>query len=229
MTQARSRLPEAIVKALTAFEHAGEIAPPPKTGEVKLTLKELVKAAEVSERTIRYYIQEGVLPPPQGAGPGSRYGLEHLTRLSLVRRLKAALLPLSQIKQLLSELTSDQLEQIADQLYNDLAHTNPVIEGKTPTVRERGIGTRKPALGHSLYDEALEVFHPPDDSVVNQGPEKLATVLPELDSLNFAGRWNRLALAPGLELHYQEGGSQDNSPGRERLARLVELAMRMYG
>src|SRR5689334_6103334 len=83
--------------------------------EVKLTLKELCNAANISERTVRYYIQQGLLPPPQGAGPGSRYSLEHLTRLALIRRLKAALLSLGEIKQLLSGVPTNDLEQVADE------------------------------------------------------------------------------------------------------------------
>lgn len=223
MSELSSRLAPGVIQAFKGSTPTRSSGNP---GEVKLTLKELAKAAEISERTIRYYIQEGVLPPPLGAGPGSYYGLEHLTRLSLVRRLKVTLMSLSQIKQLLAELSPDELEQIADQYYDELAHTNPVIESRDNLVRVR------PALakfGHSssqaqqIFQEELQVFQPPEDGALNREVESAS-----LESINFAGRWNRIALAPGLELHYQEGGPQDSGVGRERLARLVELALRLY-
>jgi DNA-binding transcriptional MerR regulator len=221
MSEIRSRLAPGVLQALKPPVSA---RPAEKSGEVKLTLKELAKAAEISERTIRYYIQEGVLPPPLGAGPASYYGLKHLTRLSLVRRLKATLLSLSQIKQLLSELTPDELEQIADQFYDELAHTNPVVQGRARLERARpALAKTGPGAGSALpLQEELEVFHPPEEQMLaHEGSTPL-------ESLNFAGRWNRIALAPGLELHYQEGGPQDSGEGRERLARLVELALRLY-
>lgn len=58
---------------------------PPKSQPMSLT--ELTAAADVSVRTVRYYIGEGLLPPPEGAGPGSSYGRGHLDRLRLIQRL----------------------------------------------------------------------------------------------------------------------------------------------
>ena len=219
-------LTAALLKA-TQFEET----PPARSSEVRLTLKELAHATDVSERTIRFYIQQGVLPPPQGAGPASRYGLEHMTRLSLVRRFKAALLPLSRIKDLLTELGPTQLEQVADQLYNDLAHTNPVLEDKTRERNRRGVALTAPS-SKTQADDTLEVFYPPSDDLPPVVPTETESrpgttpVWPE--GLSFGGRWNRLVLAPGLELHYQENGPQDGGAGKQKLAQLVELAMQLY-
>jgi DNA-binding transcriptional MerR regulator len=62
------------------------------------SLEELVDAAnsllrhrprlEVSRRTVRYYVSEGVLPPPSGSPKFSRYGVEHLLRLVGARCLQ---------------------------------------------------------------------------------------------------------------------------------------------
>ncbi|MDP9366568.1 MAG: MerR family transcriptional regulator, partial [Chloroflexota bacterium] len=68
----------------------------------RLGLKELTEAAGVSVRTVRYYIAEGLLPPPAGAGPGSHYTAAHLDRLRLIARLKAAYLPLKEIRRRLA-------------------------------------------------------------------------------------------------------------------------------
>lgn len=209
------KLPASLRKALT------ELGQENKTDNVKLTLKELVKATEVSERTIRYYIQEGVLPAPQGLGPASRYSLEHIERLILVRRFKAALLPLSRIKELFSEFTLDELEVFAEHLHDELA-TSAVN-----TIRSKGTDTLNNKLAvRTEIEEPLEVFSPPELSLEQKNTNEYGAE-PEA-AIDFAGRWNRISLAPGLELHYQENGPQDTKQGRKRLAQLVELAMRLY-
>lgn len=214
--------------------------------DIRLTLKELANASDVTERTIRYYIQEGVLPPPFGAGPASRYGIEHLTRLALVRRFKAALLPLSQIKQLLQELSPDELEEVADHYHDELNKAPVLVEenksrAASPKVSpeltlEKILQERsfKPPKPFDMSD--LQVFTPPSDDELtlaqSEPTDELLAHRREKNAregiLSFGGRWNRINLAPGLEIQYQEGGPQDTTEGRERLARLVELAMSLY-
>lgn len=60
------------------------------------TLEELVLAAnailrerprlKTSERTVRYYISNGLLPPPSGGPKYARYGIEHLRRIVSIRQ-----------------------------------------------------------------------------------------------------------------------------------------------
>ena len=42
----------------------------------------------VSRRTVRYYVQEGLLPAPHGVGRGNHYGPEHLDRLLAVKAMQ---------------------------------------------------------------------------------------------------------------------------------------------
>ncbi len=70
----------------------------------RYTLAALTEAAGVSVRTVRYYISEGLLPPPLGAGPASHYMAAHLNRLALIGRLKDAYLPLKEIRRRLAGL-----------------------------------------------------------------------------------------------------------------------------
>ena len=62
--------------------------------ERRYSLAELTTEAGVSIRTVRYYISEGLLPPPITAGPRSYYAQSHLDRLRLIDRLKSNYLPL---------------------------------------------------------------------------------------------------------------------------------------
>lgn len=78
-------------------------------------LRELCREADVTERTVRYYIKEGLLPPPSGSGPFSRYTYEHWLRLQFIKRLKDEYLPLSEIKNLLNSRTLPELDRLARQ------------------------------------------------------------------------------------------------------------------
>lgn len=66
--------------------------------EATFTIDDLTARAGVTVRTVRYYIGEGLLPPPAGAGPGTRYTQEHLDRLLLIGALKDRYLPLREIR-----------------------------------------------------------------------------------------------------------------------------------
>src|SRR5918993_4111244 len=90
----------------------GEMRERPLVGAELLTLGELTAAADVSVRTVRYYIAEGLLPPPEGSGPGSAYNQGHLNRLRLIQRLKEAYLPLKEIRRRLSGLSDDEVRSL---------------------------------------------------------------------------------------------------------------------
>jgi Ca-activated chloride channel family protein len=77
-------------------------------------LEEVARAAGVSPRTVRYYIQRGLLPPPRFRGPDTAYGDEHVVRLRAIRRLQEAFWPLDAIAGLFASKTDRELEAIAD-------------------------------------------------------------------------------------------------------------------
>ena len=86
----------------------------------RMSLGELTDAAGVSVRTVRYYIAEGLLPPPEGTGPGSAYTQGHLDRLRLIQRLKEAYLPLKEIRRRLSGLGDEDVRRmLADEDQRD--------------------------------------------------------------------------------------------------------------
>ena len=62
---------------------------------------ELADLGGVSRRTVRYYVQEGLIPTPLGVGRGDHYGREHLDRLLQVKALQEARRSLDEIRQLL--------------------------------------------------------------------------------------------------------------------------------
>lgn len=76
-------------------------------------LDELAAAADVAPRTIRYYVQRGLLPAPAFHGKDTTYGPEHLLRLRALKRLQQAHLPLEAIQARLDAASEAELERIA--------------------------------------------------------------------------------------------------------------------
>jgi DNA-binding transcriptional MerR regulator len=66
-----------------------------------LDLTGLADRAGVSVRTVRYYIQQGLLPKPEARGPGAHYTEEHLDRLLLIKRLQREHLPLAEVRRVI--------------------------------------------------------------------------------------------------------------------------------
>jgi DNA-binding transcriptional MerR regulator len=50
---------------------------------------ELAERAGVSRRTVRYYVQRGLLPAPLGVGRGKHYSEQHLAKLVHIRDRQA--------------------------------------------------------------------------------------------------------------------------------------------
>ncbi|HEY1308676.1 MAG TPA: MerR family transcriptional regulator [Vicinamibacterales bacterium] len=66
--------------------------------EVRYAIDDLAGLADVSRRTVRYYVQEGLIPAPLGVGRGRHYGKEHLERLLEVKAQQAAGRTLDEIR-----------------------------------------------------------------------------------------------------------------------------------
>ncbi len=65
--------------------------------QAKYTIKQLAELADVSRRTVRYYVQRGLLSPPLGSGRGSHYTEQHLQRLIEIRDAQTKGIPLADI------------------------------------------------------------------------------------------------------------------------------------
>jgi DNA-binding transcriptional MerR regulator len=76
-------------------------------------LEELATAAGVGARTVRYYVQRGLLPAPDFRGSHTTYGREHLLRLRAIRHLQDSHLPLDVIQSRLATLSWVELEALA--------------------------------------------------------------------------------------------------------------------
>jgi DNA-binding transcriptional MerR regulator len=78
-----------------------------------MKLDELAERAGVSPRTVRYYVQRGILPAPEFRGPETAYSREHLVRLKAIRVLQERHQPLDVIQEILSKCGIAEVERIA--------------------------------------------------------------------------------------------------------------------
>ena len=166
--------------------------------EDDLTLAELAKRTGVSERTVRYYIQFGLLPAPEGAGPKSRYGRNHLGRLRLIRMLQDRHLPLSAIGKVLAQRSEKEIARIAEE----------------PRTRSRSsaLDYVKSLLQPELESQSRSLDLPPW-ALASRGVES-----------EVRSHWERIRVAPNIELHVRRPLSKpDNRRLEELLRRVREL------
>ena len=221
----------------------------------RLSLTDLTREAGVSVRTVRYYIAEGLLPPPLGAGPHSAYTLAHLDRLRLIGHLKAAYLPLREIRRRLAglddagiaaalsewEARTDVAPTPSESLHDD--RSPPPRSGREPAdsaaaylARLRGPTTTPPP-------RPAEAAADPEAALVAPmiAPPLLAPMLEEamappyapsrrhgsreLPPATEAEVWRRVALADGAELLIRDDAYARQ---RDRIDWLVDWARRVF-
>ena len=76
---------------------------------MELSIGELAERTGVTRRTIRYYVEIGLLPPPSGAGKAAMYGEERLERLDLIKKLQSIRLSLEEIREQLAGRRRDKV------------------------------------------------------------------------------------------------------------------------
>jgi DNA-binding transcriptional MerR regulator len=227
-----------------------------------MTIQELADRAAVTTRTIRYYVEQGVLPPP-GRGRPSEYTHEHLRLLDLIRRLKEQYLPLEEIRDMLQRLSPEQVEdfltrteppsqqlppqdsaadyvsQVLDRgaLRSQLKDQAPTHAAPQPAPPPASAPPRTPAYTPENPGQSPQ---PPLRRSAGMAPQDAAhaKVTNELSRGNSdtAGwqevipgeerTWQRVTLAPGVELHYEP-----RATGAEAgfVRRLIEAARTILG
>ena len=68
------------------------------TSTERYAIGDLARLAGISRRTVRYYVQEGLIPTPFGVGRGNHYGPEHLQQILRVKALQEAGRTLDEIR-----------------------------------------------------------------------------------------------------------------------------------
>lgn len=163
-------------------------------------LEALCGQAGVSPRTVRYYIQRGLLPSP-GVGRGPRYDQGYLDRLRLIRQLQARHLPLDEIKAHLDGLSDADLSRTVCETSRPESSAAEYIEA----VLRSGAAAlqsapRPPQAGN-------------DDAKAFSRAVRPAAV-----------SWDRYELGDGIELHVRRPTSRERN---RRIERIIAAAERI--
>lgn len=193
----------------------------------ELTLEDLAVQSGLTLRTLRFYMQEGLLPGPDTRGKYARYSQQHLDRLELIRRMKELRLPLQEIRQLIDNMTPEEMSRL--RRYQDkIAQKFNINKYATNETREIN---EKPSSAldyiHSIQDgrENFKAYRQPKqplplaDAVRPRMLKQIEPTAPQPP----AGQetWRRIQLADGIELNVRETGDQHEQQQLEQLIQSV--------
>lgn len=197
------------------------------------TLAELASLTGVSPRTIRYYVAQGLLPSPEGAGPATRYPAAALARLKLVRQLQRGHLPLAEIRRRLTTLTDGEIVELA-------AVPEPAPPADSALEYVRSLLGSEPPLARTLPSAAMRVTPQllrlseapttyDDLQLPPQGPTPRRMPPgrpPGPAGMPIAERsqWEHIVIEPDVELHVRRPLSRI---ANKRVERLVAFARQL--
>jgi Ca-activated chloride channel family protein len=156
--------------------------------DVTYKLDELARAAGTSVRTVRYYVQRGLLPAPAFRGKDTAYEHDHLVRLRAIRRLQDAFFPLDAIAVELGRRSFAEIERIAD-------------------------GTELPAQAPLAAPMSISIGAPPATPTLRQRDGQRGEGAPSTSGRVF----HRIEIAPGVELSVAEDAPPESRVMAERI------------
>jgi DNA-binding transcriptional MerR regulator len=129
----------------------------------KFAIDEICTLVEMNKRTVRYYIQKGLVDRPEGTGKGAFYTHTHLEQLLAIRKWKAAGLSLDRIQEILDG------ERDAD----------PIAKPVPPPLPKKK-GTLE-VWSHMFVDDGIELHIEPRRAGLS--PEQVRSLFREIMSL----------------------------------------------
>jgi DNA-binding transcriptional MerR regulator len=210
------------------------------------SLSDLASLADVTPRTIRYYVAQGLLPSPEAAGPATRYGDGHLQRLRLIRRLQRDHLPLAEIRARLERMGDEDVRELLDATEapappapaETLAYVRGLMtqSGVHPRVAEVAApyaALRASATWDPVRPDAFPAPLPPAPATGSPARSPAAPMPASQPPATPAPRsgvgdrstWERLVLAPDVELHIRRPLDRYTN---KRVEQLVRIARELF-
>jgi DNA-binding transcriptional MerR regulator len=203
------------------------------------SLADLCGLADVTPRTVRYYIAQGLLRSPGTTGPGARYDDGHLARLRLIRRLQREHLPLAEIRARLAALTDDEaiaraegpaeppvdsaLDYVRDVLGVRALRASSLVAARRdvgPRSAQMLVSEQIPARAAAPPAAELPPSAPAAPAAPAAPPAAAGGAPPAADR----SHWERYTLAPDVELHVRRPLTRSQN---RAVASLVEAARRL--
>ena len=195
----------------------------------RYSLAELTEAAGVSVRTVRYYIAEGLLPPPVGSGPKSYYTRSHLDRLRAIGRMRANYLPLREIRRRLGAMSEQQIRSLA---MEEPAEAEEAAEPAEEIAAER-VAAAQAIFGAADFEEApmapAASFRYRDEGIWPEAPAgsptRAAIAETRAESPAEQETWHRFTLGDDAELLIRSSLLRRR---RDRVEWLIDWARKVF-
>ena len=198
------------------------------------TIYELSEQSGVEPRTIRSYVEKGIISGPDSLGRAARYPQESLDRLKVLQLLRDAnrSLTLDQIRRLLQSIGPSELSGLADgririgavlDADEDSRHAAinylRSLHSQSPPPNATALFQRHESRGHEAFEDQLPVF------------EEAALALAKLAGLTSSSRsarieqWYRLELTPDIELSVRGNFGSDQIAQLHRIGDALRLLL----
>ncbi len=168
--------------------------------EEQYQISELANITGHTVRTIRYYMDEGLLPQPVIQGRYAYFSDSYIPRLKLIQRLKDAYLPLREIRRVLDSLDELQIKEYAEK--EDLNELG--INSLIPPANLGAVGYIESVLKNQNRERIHESRNRQPISsarprAVTNDPGRSSNRLEKEGT-----QWRRIELRRGFELHIDE-------------------------
>jgi DNA-binding transcriptional MerR regulator len=170
------------------------------------TLPELSRLADVTPRTVRFYISQGLLPSPGRPGPGAKYDGRHLNRLRLIRRLQREHLPLAEIRGRLRDVSDADVEHL-------LAEPEPPAASALEYIR-RYLPAQVPAPRQASL---LRARAAPAAAPIAAAESRVAGAPGGETGSTARSTWERIELTPNIELHVRRPLDREGNRAVDRI------------
>jgi DNA-binding transcriptional MerR regulator len=152
------------------------------------------------ERTIRYYMAEGLIQTPEEKqGTASVFGYLNLLQLVTVKKLQAEHLPIRKIRELVAGKSEQELETLL---------------GVGGASGKKSRDSEAKRYLESLLAPAQMDSAPPAQPPAAMGARQSAS--PTSQELDQSASWQRVEIEPGLELHIRSDYSPPATTGKTR-------------
>jgi len=190
-----------------------------KEQEKKYTIDDLSELTGYSRRTIRYYIQEGLLDAPAGRGKGGFYFDSHLSQLQLIRQLQGRGMSLSAIFKYM-ERDQKPREQFNNE-YIKLDWNPKISEERFPAAKQRA-NMMKRKMDKISGEEMLQI----DKKILyNKSviPDRQFYALPPQSPRDV---WVRYEVTPGLEINIRRDVEENQ---KRKIDDIIRIAREILG
>jgi DNA-binding transcriptional MerR regulator len=187
-------------------------------------VQELETETGVNVRNIRYYTEQKLLPPPTYRGKHAYYTEDHLKRLKLIDNLRKRHFPLDEIKAILYQLDESGVDKLLESQGKFLKQAR--VDTSYKKTDEIGKRVKEDTVAYIDYLLGKTPAPGPVERFLIESPPLLdKDTLSRLEVLPGGESWERISLAPGIELHIRRPVHPSEA---ENIKELVETARKIF-